>query len=393
MPKLTSFLMIFSSLLFLIAVSGQSSAANRPSKKIIGYGWDFIAVNPENLKQHIEDLNKSPFDGIAFSFDVKSDRPGTTANICTALNSWKWDRSWFDSTVFDLKAISKQSPKMKNSFLMIMLATGERGKWADDKFWDDAATNFGIVAYMAKQSGMKGIFLDPEAYSNPPWYEYDPAQGDWDTQRQLARKRGAQIMSAMAKEYPSITVLSFMFMSTYTAYIHDEDDPVALDQAKRWLMPAFMNGMLDALPRKAKLVDGVESGYLLTGNKFETKYKVIRDQVLPLIAPENRKKYASQLQVGFGQYVDCYTNPEGTPYYYFGPLPGGTRVDTFMKTLSHALNVSDEYVWVYGEKGCWWNFDNPKDTRWTNMPLWETLLPGVTEGIRKIDRNKPEGKL
>lgn len=377
--------MIISAVVLFASLSCRSFAASRAAKKIIGYGWDFIAVTPDILKQHITELNSMPFDGIAFSFDVQGDRQGTTANICTALSGWKWERSWFAPVVSDIKAVSRKSPKMKNSFLTVLLAARDRGKWADDSFWDDASTNFGIVAYMAKQGGMKGIFLDTEAYSSPPWYEYDPSQGDYETQCQLARKRGAQIMAAMAKEYPAITVMSFMLLSSYTAYIHDEDDPVALEQAKRWLMPAFLNGMLDALPRKAKLVDGVESGYMLTGSGFEKKYKVIREQVLPLVAPENRRKYASQLQIGFGQYVDTYTNPSDN-YYYFAPLPGGTRVDRFMDTLNHAVSVSDEYVWVYGEKGCWWNFDSAKDTRWSSMPLWETLLPGVTSGISKINR-------
>jgi hypothetical protein len=89
-----------------------------------------------------------------------------------------------------------------------------------------------------------------------------------------------------------------------------------------------------------------------------------------LLAPENRRCYARQVRAGFGFYLDCYINPPGSPWY-IGAAPGSTRLQKLADNVESALDVSDEYVWIYGQKRRWWDTGGPGVS-------WEDALPGIS---------------
>ena len=97
------------------------------------------------------------------------------------------------------------------------------------------------------------------------------------------------------------------------------------NRAARFLLPAFIDGMLDALPPGMILVNGCENGYCM--DSAEAYLQAAREMRswhcagVRLVSPQNRAKYRQQVQAGFGFYLDMYLNPEGN-HYYFPPLNG-----------------------------------------------------------------------
>ena len=71
------------------------------------------------------------------------------------------------------------------------------------------------------------------------------------------------------------------------------DTPCADVRAQGDLWPAFINGLMDALPPGARLVDGNEHAYRYEAERgdFFKSATVQRARALSLIAPENRAKY------------------------------------------------------------------------------------------------------
>ncbi len=101
------------------------------------------------------------------------------------------------------------------------------------------------------------------------------------------------------------------------------------------------------------LVDGCECAYPYNSRyPFMETAVQIKGVCQELQSPENRAKYRAQVQVGFGLYMDAYTNPKDSPYYIDGQ--GGPRVERLRLNAAAALTAADEYVWVYGEKYRWW---------------------------------------
>jgi hypothetical protein len=109
---------------------------------------------------------------------------------------------------------------------------------------------------------------------------------------------------------------------------------------------------VDAAPKKKVIGCGYAYRYSSAKKDFAVSaHSTIRKQIDP-VEPENRVKYLTQMQVGFGLYLDMYTTPENAKWYF--PPTEGSRLRTFSENLAQAIDVADEYVWVYGEK-CWFD--------------------------------------
>jgi hypothetical protein len=211
---------------------------------------------------------------------------------------------------------------------------------------------------------LKGICFDPESYGDKQ-YRWKPESGPtFKETQEMARRRGAQMMRAITREYPDITVWGLWLFSLNRASVGDAGETDALQTDNYGLWPAFVNGWLDALPPRARLVDGVEDAYYFRDlNDFAAMYNNLRGVNGPLLsallAPENRTKYQTQVSVSFGVYLDAYLDPESSRFY-LGPLtPGGTRLARLRETLLRALSVADDYVWLYNEQVKWWPLDTP----------------------------------
>jgi hypothetical protein len=103
------------------------------------------------------------------------------------------------------------------------------------------------------------------------------------------------------------------------------------------LMPAFYDGLLEAMPEGASLVDGYEFAYgFKERSQFIKGYQQIREKAVRI--SEVPDHYRKKVKAGFGLRLD-YRNQ----LPYFSP-------EEFKKALKAALEVSDRYVWLYTQR-------------------------------------------
>jgi hypothetical protein len=115
--------------------------------------------------------------------------------------------------------------------------------------------------------------------------------------------------------------------------------------------------MAEAATGKTTIIDGYEFSYgYRTAEQFADGRKTILNSVNKSL---NREALGKHLRVGFGIWADKDSlkrgwHPEDFSKNYFTPAQLRT-------SLNHALNASDEYVWVYSERLKWWKGSPPKE--------------------------------
>ena len=220
--------------------------------------------------------------------------------------------------------------------------------------------------------------IDFESYGAAQ-FRFDPAQGrTFAEATQLARRRGAQFVQAVAQEYPDAVLLALWLNSIHFKAGRSTQPESILVSSAYGLLPAFIDGMLDALPPDMILVDGCEHGYYMDSAEAylqaANEMRSWHGACARLVSPENRAKYRQQVQAGFGFYLDMYLNPEGNRYY-FPPLDG-SRLARLERNLGFARDAADEYVWIYGEQCRWWGPRRELPNTAGQGRLWEEAMPG-----------------
>lgn len=374
-------------LLVELCVLGQVGLKSaKLEKHFIGHSWDLLKVSTDDIVRNLPALEKLPLDGITISLFVSKQagaKPVCTRNV---ISDPPWQREWYKPEIEKIRKIS--SGKLKQNLLVSMFAPSRRVPWTDDAAWERAARNAEVLAWVAKESGAKGILLDPEDYPRTKQYSLQPDDPPYRETAALARKRGGQLMKAMGTQYPDLVLLSFWLLSMRPGLYLDIENPLEEAEAGGDLWCHFINGLLDELPEGAILVDASENGYRHTAKDYEflqTSWGIIK-RAVHLISPENRMKFYNQYQTGFGLYLDMYTNGEGSIWYH--PATDGSRLRTLFLNFSQAMQCADQYCWVYGEKFSWIKWDcadrlqgNPLKV---NPETWEDKLPGFTKTMKLI---------
>ncbi|MDD8047741.1 MAG: hypothetical protein PHF14_14850 [Verrucomicrobiota bacterium] len=360
-----------------LMISGLVSegSAQATQKRLVAHSWDLLQVRPAEVARNVDAFAELPIDGVSLALRLEPE-PGVRVGFDTIMTDPLWDRAWFTEEVEHLKRCASRS--LQHNFLTSFWAPRRRLAWDDDAAWARFASNLGVLAELAHAGGAKGVLLDPEDYPGTGQYEHQAGDPPFAEATALARARGVEVMRAMSEPYPDITILTFWMLSLRTSYYMGYGDPCALVAAAGDLWPAFINGMLDALPPSARLVDGNEHGYRFEGanQDFYLSAWATQNKAIALVAPENWNKYRTQVLTGFGLYLDMYTNSSDSPWY-FGPL-AGSRLNHLAVNCTQALDAASEYVWVYGERLDWIEWRDV--TRKTN-PTWEEVLPGFTEAL------------
>jgi len=355
-------------------------------QKFIGHGWDLMKVDPQEVLDHADAFDATGLDGVTIA--LRGKEPGRNVWRYSFLNMHAdepWPRELVGRHIAPLRKF-KEHEGLKNSMLIFWLSPRKRIDWRDDATWARFAGNLATLAWVGRESGLHGYVLDSEDYGTQRQFFFDAARDgmSYDELCAVVRRRGAQVFSALFREDPHATVLSFWFLSEGEQCYRGVRHPRRQARLLGDLWPSFVNGMLDVLPSGAKFVDGNEHAY---GSKADTKDFYVKSYnqsqgLLGLVAPENRVKYQTQLSVGFGQYLDMYVNgPENR--WYIGPAEDGSRLSAFERNLEQAARVSTEYVWVYGERGWWVDWKNTRDTMFP-ASTWEKRLPGLADVLRSI---------
>jgi hypothetical protein len=384
-------------LLAMLAADADGQDARRP-KKLIATGWD--QPDSQRLPDLVAEIDKRPFDGVVVQAVATNDKK-QPISLGSAFSNQAWKRAWFQPAVDRLKGCKFQRPM--DNFLILNANPGDVD-WFDDAGWGNIVEHWRIAAWVAKQSGFKGILFDPEPYAPPHSQFHYSAQPQrdrhtFDEYCTKARQRGREVMQAVATEYPDVTIFCF-FMNSIDAAATGQPDPRRALQSQGYgLLPALVDGWLDAAPPGVTLVDGCESAYLFNSRQqFLEAGMQIKGPCQELVSPENRGKYRARVQTSFGIYLDAYVNAKASPWYIDGL--GGPRVERLRANVQNALYVADEYVWVYGEKNRWWTVPGNRVRKET----WPEALPGCEQALRfardpadfarvEIGRLKEAGKL
>lgn len=351
----------------LVALAaGEAGAA----KKYIFSSWGIGEATPAQILQCADLFDRTCCDGVAVNLAVSV--PG--CHRCYLMADRPLGYAKVEPLAMTLREIVKH-PSLCESLLYVNMAPTNRLAWTDDRAWATVAGNLAVAARLAKAGGLKGFVTDYEDYWRQNQYRLQPEDGDYRATWKLARRRASQVFGALFAEFPDAVVLSFQLFLTDPEYGR-VDDPCAVMLEKEDLFPGFVNGILDAMPAGARIVDGCEHlGYHGEASRGDF-YRNVRGQligVLPLVAKENRAKYRAQMSVSFGMYMDAYNVTTNSPYY-FGPVRG-RRITHFEDNLRQATECADEYVWFWGEGGFF--VDWPKSIRnWPNVRTWNETYDG-----------------
>jgi len=376
-------------LAFALLVLSFSCSTPAADKKFIELGWDMPST--KFLRAHWHEMEKEgPFDGVIFRVEAKTD-DGKEVSTQSGWNREAWKRSWFEPAIENLKACRFE--QFTHNFVQFN-ATPKIVAWDDDEGWRAIENKLRICAWLAREGGAKGIAPDFEPYGENQW-KFDPARGrSFSATAALARQRGAQFARGIAAEMPDAVVLT-LFLNSVVLPAGRATDPAAMLARQHYgLLPAFLDGILDAAPPQMIILDGCETGYYLDSvEAYQREAIDLRSWTGPaikLVAPENRAKYRQQVQVGFGFYLDMFINEPGNSYYR--PPLDGSRLKRLERNLRAAHDAADEYVWIYGEQCRWWS-GLAQNGPWREEQLkktvgkgrtWEKALPGVMRAIRWV---------
>ena len=371
-------------------------------KWIIASGHDILHARLEDYERKAKDFAALGIDGICATIrgvwpddgkerrlaDPMHGRPGEVKPISIRTADFSRARRVVSRMVKD---------HLPKSMLRVGLTSKNRIDWRDDGAWAVAADNLAFLAEFARDTGLAGIAFDEEDYSEGRQFfkvEGDPPDAELAA---LVRRRGRQVFEAVFRAYPDIMFHSswlFSGLHKWHAWATPEfgPDQSALAASFGELWGFFMNGAIDAMPPGATIVEGNEErGY--HGNADRNEFAVAAWRAsrgaVGQIAPENAGKFLSRLSVSFGQYADSYVNGEKSRYY-FPPL-GGSRLKRWHENLQRAINVADDYVWIYGENGTFvdWERDLSKapgveTERCYYRKTWEEQLPGFSRMLKTV---------
>ena len=374
-----------------ILVATSFAQFERPRKKLIQYGWG--VPSPAFVRSNIRSMEEACpfFDGL-----VIRHQGGWKSYPAHVFRKTPFDFNEFSEDIANLRATGFQ--RFTENFVL-MWGTCEKGwDWFNESDWKAAEHNARLLAHVAKVGGLIGICFDPEPYGENPWhYPGLPNAKNRSFEAYWARVRecGARFMNAIQSEFPNIKVLTF-FLGSLFGDIVDIPDPKErmelLSKHRYGLLMAFLNGMLDVVNEQVIIVDGNEPAYYYREpEQYLRAYHLMKNRALSLIAPENRRKYAQQVQAGFALYMDLYfgTVPFERTWGRIGHfLKPEERASWFEHNAYYALLSTDEYVWCYSERIDWWGTQEKAQ--------WFKFVPqGAAEALKsaraKFEQGRPLG--
>jgi hypothetical protein len=326
--------------------AADTSAPQRPAKKLIEYGWD--VPYPDQVRRDIRNMEKKPFDGVIFRLREWNH----------AFDPRPWDEAKLKPQLDDLAAIEWKT--FTDNFLCLYAANNRKMDWFNDEQWTRIAANLRLSAKAARIGRCAGLVFDPEPYGDNPWawpgMNKDRSFAEVEAQ---VRRRGAQFMAAIQSEMPVARLLTFFHQSLFAALLDmpDIEKRQAQLSKQHWgLLSAFWNGALEAAAPGVRIIDGYEMAYYLTAREpFFRAYHLMKHRSLALVPPELRAKHAVQFQAGMSLYMDQVLALRQPPEKYVSTyLTPQERQRWFEHNVYYALTTSDEYVWCYSERMNWW---------------------------------------
>jgi hypothetical protein len=341
------FIVAFLSLLTVPAFGEGSSKVS--NGKIIEWGWG--TPDPAYVKDHVREMEQLPFDGLVLDLRANGAPPDTSGRF--AWNAWGAKTLTAASYSESIDALrTTKFERFTDNFLRFNVTPGQLD-WFDDEF-QTVIANAGLAAHIARECGIKGILFDTEHYQGKPFrFLSQPRRQDRsfaDYQEQV-RKRGREFMKAFNEEFPGITIL---LSYGYNIAFQVKGEGPSRESASYGLLPAFLDGMLDAASDGTVIFDGWERSY---GYKKESEFVKAYDTMhLQSLEWTNAKEsFRTRYRASFGLWLDNRQiwDQQDLTKNYFSP-------NEFEQSLRFALQHTDRYVWIYTQKANWWTGQVPQ---------------------------------
>ena len=342
---------------FLLQAPDALSYPYSVDKKLIQYGWDMPSA--KWMADNIGRMEEMPFDGVCF-FAHRENR------LTYLFDPSPWPEADIDWESCD--AIAAKQATFRHNFAGVFSSDRFDFEWFNDTHWEAILANMKLAARAAKRAECVGLLFDTEAYSDSkPWRYSDHSEGHGRAEVEAKmRLRGGQVMAAWQSEFPDIKILCTVLLYHVPWGENFE------------MLPAFVNGMLDSIGPRARIIEGHEDAfYWKSTGKWYEKYRDVRVTFRDTyIAPENRGRYDRQVQAG----TTCYPHD-----FCSGALTPSQRL-IHEHHIYTGLAASDEYCWYFNEQFAFW--DNPEGRTMgmpTSAPPWDGIVETIESAREKWD--------
>lgn len=285
--------------ILLLAIVQNSMAQSpiypfKPKEKkiIILHSSDYYDWAPDVSKNLAAMQTARPYiDGLACHVGPEYGMPNF------AFNNEAWTETGLKFN--DLKSIATKWTSFTDNFILVWgHSRNIAPDFYNDKLWSQIVKNAELMGKAVKTSGCKGIMFDAEFYSggetySPWWFSKSNSKGTppyngkkFADVEAKARQRGKEYAQALQTFMPKITIMTTFLYGYCWDYCYGDINK--LPASEYALLPAFADGMLDALNSESVLVDGNETAYYINSSRESVEtgianYKHVRLEATPKV--------------------------------------------------------------------------------------------------------------
>jgi len=343
-------------------MKGDDVRADVTAKKVILATDEFYAHPVSEWASKLAAMQKVAFDGVTVNFFPDD-------NVIGMAHRWwgmvPYTKAMFRKDIDTLKTL--EWGRYTDNFIWMSNSPHKTGakpfNWFSDGDTEILLANTRLVARIARDCRLAGIFLDTEQYGGGDYgawrfpYSYKAySDSDWKASKVKEkepfsyeecaakfRQRGREWAKALCEVYPEITILVLPGMHSTARYtVIRYDDPDKRTAAGDYRLQApFFDGVLEGLSDKATIIDGCENGYSLMAYRdfVYQRDRVLRQSAAISTIPD---VYRKRVQFGVGVWPDS-----GMVWNLDKPNRNHKSPVQFEHTLYNALAAVDTYVWLW----------------------------------------------
>ena len=412
----------------IILTSFANCYASQPY--LIEYSWGSHSTPIEAVahKAYIETL---PFDGMMLHVPyISSYLMNTNFNIGgrkgrEGIQDGEWT---YAQCLSNLSPISVERPnsyyftKLSHNFVKVYFQINA-GLFSDSD-WSWIIASFANLAKACKDTGLAGIVIDNEIYSdsNPPYFDYpNPLYYAGKTKQEAhlqSRLRGKQVMEAIISQFPNAAVLVMHgpYTSCWVSNAADNSNKApnppslvnhclgiyCIDER---LQGSFAAGIVEgsALQTTSPHSIGIDGGELYDFHDLATfkenyewrKYGILDKAIGKTIFPNYpvlflddslRSIWSKNISISYALYdLTRSYNPTTREW---GKWTSQTNMNAVRADVANAMRLADDYVWHYTEDFDW--FADPANPE-GKTPATKEWINAIRQGMldAKIDKVAP----
>ena len=340
-------------------------------KKLLQWGWD--NPTPAYARDNIRTMEELPFDGIVLQIPVEA-----PADEWLAKSIFRNVRVPDEMVADDIEALQATDfQKFTDNFTVVQLNPGSVD-WFDDH--TTIFANVELVARLGKEGGLKGLVFDMEMYGHATHLTY-PYQKYINTKSfeeycEQVEQRGFEVVQTMNRIWPDLTII---LTHGYTGDLLELEEEGPLRNNEHGLRHAFINGLVKGASDETTIIDGYEGSYgYTTKEKFLWAYH--RSTNISRIFCPYKRKFSQVWRSAFALMFDYRGGGKTWDPNDFGK--NYRTPDDLERDVTHAMQASDKYVWLYNER--------PKFFPVTDIPdvYIEAIRRAKVKGDQVVDISK-----